>query len=427
MYKQDWFKKLEKEEILAINEKFWRNLSKSAYPVTKGKLKIPISLEPFIITKSEYRDLQKNLLLFVSAARKIADKYFVDDEIKKIVVINKNEKQLIKQSRHSNFVGIIRIDLFYAKYPKVVEINADFPDGLFMHDITSREIMRLSGLKVQYSNNSKLFDQLLKSEKVNKSDHIFVGYNKKRNFIDEFVLSKIQLNKLGWENVSAGAFEDLVFRKGQCYFQGKRVDVIRRGAELYKLRTTPHLIKNLIKAGKNSKLQLINNFKMRLLGHKSLLAALHDRRFHKYLTISEIESIYKLLPFTTKLDMSNINKLTNEKDLWVLKPSDLAEGENVAIGKSLAKTDWLAVIKKASRNPEMWVLQRRISIPQANFNTVDLQTGKVKSEKKKYDFNPHIVLFKDRNKFGNIISRFSDSDVLNVMKGGGLTYVFVKK
>ena len=46
---------------------------------------------------------------------------------------------------------------------------------------------------------------------------------------------------------------------------------------------------------------------------------------------------------------------------------------------------------------------------------------------KKFDFNPHIVLFKDEDKVGNILVRFSDSVILNIMKGGGLTYGFIKK
>jgi hypothetical protein len=42
-----------------------------------------------------------------------------------------------------------------------------------------------------------------------------------------------------------------------------------------------------------------------------------------------------------------------------------------------------------------------------------------------YDLDPHIVLFRDHAEMGNMLVRFSPSEILNVMKGGGLTYAFV--
>jgi hypothetical protein len=36
-------------------------------------------------------------------------------------------------------------------------------------------------------------------------------------------------------------------------------------------------------------------------------------------------------------------------------------------------------------------------------------------------------MFKDRVEIGKILVRFSDSSILNVMQGGGLTYAFIEK
>lgn len=428
MRKYNWFKQENKENIISKEKHFWRTLSREAYPITKGKTRIQISLEPFIISKKEYEILRNNLTLFISAARKIASKYFDDKEIKDVVVINKEERILVEKSKNEDFVGIVRIDLFYGKEPKVIEINADFPDGLFMHDITSKAILsNLTDIDLVSPSHIELFHRLLISENIDFKNHIFIGYDKGRKFIDEFALSKIKLNELGWRNVSVGLFDDLAYKYGRFYFQKKRIDVIRRGAELFKLRKIPGFMDKLVAAQKKANVKVINNFKMRLLGHKSLMVALCDSRFHKYLTSEEIKSIKTLLPETIKLNGGKIEKIIKEKDRWVLKPSDLAEGEGISIGRHLTKQEWKLAMENALKNNKHWILQHRVSVPKEEFNSVDKNTGKITSSVKNYDFNPHIVLFKNHNEVGDILVRFSDSDVLNVGKGGGITYAFVEK
>lgn len=426
MIKFNWLLSKNKKYILNKDKKFWQALSKKAYPLSNGKLRIPISLEPFLISKKEYGGIENNLKLFISAAKKLAEQYFNDNELQKIISLNSGERDLIKKSKNENFVGIIRVDLFYGKTPKIVEINADFPDGFFMHDITVKEILETTGIKIsKLPDHAKIFSRLLESEGLNKKSHIFIGYNKERAFIDEFALTKIQLEKLGWKNISIGPFEKLKYKNCEFYFKNNPIKAIRRGAEISKLRKNPKLIRNLNEAREKSPFKIINNFKMRLLGHKSLLAALCDRRFHKYLAKKEIKAINTLLPKTIKLENADIQSVIKNKNLWVLKPSDLTEGEKVSIGKSMSKKQWKDRVKSGLKNPDYWILQHKISIPEETFNLINQSREEIISVPKKYDFNPHFILFKNHSEAGNILVRFSDREMLNVMRGGGLTYAFI--
>lgn len=407
---------------MAKDKNFWHNLSQKAYPLTKGRFRIPISLEPFLISEKEYDNLQNNLELVISAAKKIADRYFNDKDLQKIVILNKKEGKLIERFKNEDFSGILRLDLFYGKKPKLVEINSDFPDGFFMHDVTSQEILSCLGVGVSVApSHADLFHQLLAAQGLAPKDHIFIGYDKERTFIDEFELAKIKLGNLGWENISVGPLNDLKYKNRAFYFNNKPIDAIRRGIELFKLRKIPGLVEKL-----NSDIKIINNFKMRLLGHKSLLAALWDKRFHKYLSKKEIGAIKDLLPRTIKLNKRGIKSIISHKDKWVLKPSDLAEGKNVYVGSSLSGAHWAGLINFALKNPDYWILQRKVFIPKERFNLVDHQRKEIISGTRKYDFNPHFILFKDKIKMGIILVRFSESEVLNVAKGGGLTYAFVR-
>ncbi|MEK6871345.1 MAG: hypothetical protein AABX16_00405, partial [Nanoarchaeota archaeon] len=416
---KEWLKNFSDEEILAKDKEFWDFLSEHAYPVTKGSMRIPISLEPFFIDNREYTRLKTNLLHFVSAAKKIANKYYEDDEIKKIIILNEHEQALIEHSKDEDFVGILRLDTFWDNGIKIVEINADFPDGLFMHDVTSEKILSFLNLPQDIS-HANLFNELMHSFGINHDNHLFVGYNEGRTFIDEFVLSKIKLDALGWKNISVDSFDKISMKNNDLIYDNKKIDVIRRGVELSKLRKSFDIMNYLLHANAI----IINNFKMRLLGHKSLLIALSDSRFHKYLTYEETDAVENLLPQTIKLNKKNADKIIFKKDIWVLKPSDLAEGEGVVVGSSVTDTLWRKSIEEALQNTDHWVIQEKIIIPEETFNLVI--DKKIVSSQKKYDLNPHIFLLRDRIEMGKMIVRFSESSILNVMQGGGLTYAFVK-
>lgn len=427
MYKYNWIQEETKENVFDRDLKFWEKLSNNAYPVTHGEIRIPISIEPFIIKKKDYQEFFKNIKLFISAAKKLADKYFVDEEIRQVVVINDQEKELIKESAKEDFIGIIRPDLFWSAVPKLVELNADFPDGFFMHDVTAEAMLEnLDNKKYILTDHAKLFSELLEEQGLNKDGHIFIGYNKDRSFIDEFYLSKIKLEKFGWNNISVGTFDDLIYKDGFFYYNDRKIDLIRRGAENFKLSLIPGLMEKLINAQKSGQVKIINNFKNRLLGHKSLLAALWDERFHKYLESTEINAIKDLLPKTVKLNPENLIWAKENKDLFVLKPVDLAEGKGVSVGCDLEQKAWNEKLDLAMKNFTYWILQEKIVIPEEEFTLVDQVSKKIIVANKKFDFDPYLIMFKDRIELGQILVRFSDSSILNVMQGGGLTYAFIE-
>lgn len=426
MRKYNWLKGKSVEEISQINDGFWNHLAKEAYPVSKGKMRIPISLEPFVITKEEYVGIERSLTNLVSAAQKLANAYFIDEELREVIVINPEELGLINKFQDEDLTGIVRVDLFYGKKPFVVEINADFPDGYFMHDVTVKKIASMTGTSLGGESHAELFHGLLKGEGLGPDDNIFIGYDKGRLFVDEFVLTGEVLEKMGWKNVKVGTFEDLEFIDSKPYYEGIPIDIIRRGAELFKLRKVPGLLDNLARSTAGSGVKVVNNFKMRVLGHKSLMAALHDERFHHYLTKQEVGAVRSVLPKTYKLDKFDLREANREKDRWVLKPSDLAEGEGVSVGKSMSKSDWELSLNRAWENGEYWILQERVEVPSAQFTLFDVDENNIIVGDKKYDFDPHMIMYKDRIEMGHILVRFSESDILNVMKGGGLTYVLVE-
>jgi len=421
MKKIEW-KEKNKDTLVDISKKFWLDLSEKAYPLSRGSIRVPISLEPFAISKQRNIKLQNDISHVLSAVKKITDAYFKDEVLRKMISVDPSESELILKSEKMPLMGVIRVDLLYGKNPKIVEINADFPDGLFMHDISSEHIQKINGKNLKWVSNIKPFVKLLKAHKVKPVDSIFIGHNKNRKFLDEFELTKIKLNSLGFKNVTVGAFEDLEFSNNTFYYKGERIDVIRRGSELSKLRSIPNFIQNIILAESNNTVKVVNNFKMRLLGHKSLLAVLHHSNYSNLFTTSELKAIQSLIPITQKLEDSNLKNILLNKDHWVLKPSDLAEGDGVILGSSVTKKVWKEKLDIASLDIGKWILQEKVVLPQEGFSVVD--ENEIRKSNAYYDLCPHVFLTEKETIFGNILVRFSSSEILNIMKGGGLTYLF---
>lgn len=425
MKKITWTGK-KKIDAVRITDTFWKELSEKAYPLSKGEMRISISLEPFVISKDKNKVLHKDITLVLSAVKKLTAEYFKNDILRKLISVDSLEEELIRNSENMPIMGVVRVDLFYGKHPKIIEINADFPDGLFMHDVSSQSIQKINGTDLKFDSNIRQFLELLKAHKVKLTDSIFIGHNKGRIFLDEFELTRLKLNSHGFQNVAIGAFEDLVFKKNAFFYKGKRVDVIRRGSELSKLRMIPGFLNKIILAEKNHTVKVINNFKMRLLGHKALLAALHDKNYVNLFSKDEIKAIHSLVPKTYKLEDADMKDVLSKKDMWVLKPSDLAEGDGVTIGTSVSKKRWAESLANATKKQSAWILQEKVEIPSGTFHTFSTK-NKMGSYEAYYDFCPHIFLLAKRITFGNTLVRFSGSQILNVMKGGGLTYLFEKK
>lgn len=364
----------------------------------------------------------------VSAIRSLALEYHADVELQKLVALHPDEAASIGRMSEAPFVGVVRADLFFGTTMQMVELNTDYPDGFFVHDETSGEVANMvPDQALECASHADLFRALLTELGVRVDSHIFIGYNRGRAFRDECSVAQLALIKRGFMHVSVGALEDLEYRSGCFYHNGEKVDVIRRGAESIRLRSVPGLLPELAEAEQSTGLVLVNNLRMRLLGHKAMLAALHDQRFAHYLTAEEREAVARMVPYTQKLRRADLAALVSEQKEWVLKPSDDAEGEGVVVGVAVSPEAWRDALTEALKEEVRWIVQKRVEVPKDVFTFVDPTTGEVHTRAMHYDICPHLVLFKDGIQIGNTLVRFSDSALLNVSKGGGLTYAFREK
>ncbi len=420
----NWISKKTHQQTIDINNKFWKDLKTDAYPATKGKYTLPISLELQHICTRDHLYISQLLFNFVRSLQLVADAYFVDDYIKQIITLSDIEKKIITKTKDQPYCGPVRVDMFMTDKPNVIEVNTDFPDGFFMHDVTINKLAKINNKEVLINLHTKQFNTLLHKLNIKKDAHIFIGFNADRIFTDEFYLSKNMLQEMGWVNISVAPFDDVTYKDNHMYYDNKKIDVVRRGVEISKIEQSD-FIKYVLETPLSFQPIIINNFKQRLLGHKSLMAALHDKQVRTILNKKQKEAVDILLPKTMAITNETYNQAIVQKDAWVLKPNNLAEGEGVYIGINTNQDSWQTALDIALKNKSQWILQQYVVIPKQNIYLFDNETINV--QQKYIDFNPHIMMYPDETiEMGHILNRFSDDKVLNVMKGGGIGYSLVE-
>lgn len=359
---------------------FWDALA-PAYPLSKGTLRLPIathitSLEPFL-SRDFFDDLESILkTLLQNTSRTLAISRLESE----------NDENLIPLLEGA-YTGIIRFDcmLDANNAPKIIEINADYPDGLLLHDST---VCVLSGSENRRHETLflALFDPL---------DTIFIAFPDNAFFRDAYEREYLALKNAGFR-VYIGNYEGLERRGDTIFYHEHPISVIRRNTETGKMQ--PQHIALL--AGAN--VRYINTFDIRTLGYKSVLS----------------EITHTLIPQSAILSKEN-RHLWTQKDRWVVKPSNLSEGRGILIGADTPLEDWQQFLDTPPENT--YIVQEYIQSPLREFSFFDAESRITK--RVYFDFCPHFFV-KNGEILGrgHTLMRFSENKILNVAQGGGIGY-----
>ncbi len=370
--------------IMHSYDNFW-DLMKWAYPISKWTMKLPISAN---IIHIESLDTQK---ILIESKRIIQDlcNRFSDSETAKHSLIQENWEHGLKNLLSNTFTWVIRLDcvLDQEGKAKILEINADYPDGLLMHDFT---YSALSWTPI--TKNLDMFTQLF-----DISDSILILYKKWTFFLDAYYTEYNLLKKL-WYACYIWTEEDLDFVDWLVYFEEHIIDVIRRCMEVGKFDEW------LLHQLSLCMVKFTNSFDLRVLWYKNLLP--------------EIESPF--IPKTFSLQDHHIDILLEQKDKYIIKPSNLFEWKGIHIGKYCEHEDRKSALKTSVDNN--YIVQE----------FVDMQKMKVQLyenwwiiEKELYfDICPHIFV-KDWTIIGDglVLMRFSENRILNVAKWWWIWYL----
>lgn len=104
----------------------------------------------------------------------------------------------------------------------------------------------------------------------------------------------------------------------------------------------------LIEAVKAEKVALIGSFAGHLVHDKQIFRVLHMPQTSSFLSKEEVQFIKETIPFTTFLDSASIelDRVKQEKDAWIIKPTDHYGSDEVHAGSYYTQAEWEALIDR---------------------------------------------------------------------------------
>jgi hypothetical protein len=150
----------------------FRELLKEAYPISKGKFRLPIATT---LIEKDSTELQTFTTEILQLTQNILDKYANHPQQQKTT--QQHEPQILPFLK-KDFTGIFRYDILVNqnKEYKIIEINSDYPDGLILHDYTYSTLLGEKDHK-----NTQLYLQLF-----DKQQTIFILYPSDAEFLDAY-------------------------------------------------------------------------------------------------------------------------------------------------------------------------------------------------------------------------------------------------
>lgn len=210
-------------------------------------------------------------------------------------------------------------------------------------------------------------------------------------------------------------------KDGKLYFKEEEMNIVYYKVD--QLMLNKDILSEINTSTKNGYAVTINSYPaMFITESKMVLSLLRNHYFqNKYLTSDQVDVINKHIPWTTKLDdeekisrngqtMSLIDYSIENKDNLVLKIDNETRGAHIYIGKNISMSKWKKLL--ADNNNKNWIIQEYCNIP----STIILENknGQIEEIEKKYG----IDFFMYNGKYAGIVSRISESDIINVGSGG---------
>ncbi len=362
------------------NYKQFRDELQHAYPVSKWKIKLPICTQLLNLPNFDINNFLWN----------------IRDIYTRLLSVAKDKEKLLKYCSPKlvdmmtwNYTWMIRFDcILNTQWQiKLLELNADYPDGMLMHDYTYWIL--LNGKK-----NTKHLDMYLQF--FDKTKTLYILY-KQQFFLDSFYLEYECLLDL-WYNVFIWTRDELDFYDGQCYYRWIKIEQIRSCMDMSKF--TAYQMDVL----SNTSVFMLNSYDLRTLANKALL--------------QEIDHAY--IPKTQFLTQDIATHVIENKDNYVIKPIDMYEWIGVYLWNATSDEDWKDLIEEYKNTN--YIVQEFVDMQK--IKVALYEDGGIVDKELYFDLCPHIFV-KDGKIIGDghILMRFSENRILNVAKWGGIGYL----
>ena len=396
------------------------------------------SLRPAFIARERLATLERTVDSLVSAFSVIEARALTDAALAAEIGMSTDEQALAAiDPGYAGASVISRLDTYFAGVPRVLEYNADSPAGMsyqagqaalmrrlpvmerFLREFDVRELradlaVRNTLLSVwsEFALGKGIADRPVPSVAILDLPSVATSA--------EFALVRDDLVASGIPAMIASP-EDLRYEGFALTAGGRRIDLVYKRLLVADFLAHYDLRHPLVRAYADGAVCVASSFRCSIAHKKKSLAVLRDPKRAGWFSKDQHEAIARHVAITRPFAAAGHDAVVADKDRWVLKPNDAHGGEGVTIGSEVDAAVWRSALDHAAHG--QWVLQERIE-PTFGvypvFDQLHLEHG-APTRHLIEDCNAYVF----RGRLGGVLTRLSETAVINVSQGGQAIPTFV--
>ena len=227
---------------------------------------------------------------------------------------------------------------------------------------------------------------------------------------NELLHTAAEFERLGSPTVVCDPRE-LYMVEGHLHARGHRIDVIQRRVLFPDFVRRASELSTFMAAYRAGRVCVANSLRSYIVGNKVALAMMSENRFG--FSTADHRLINEIIPSTEIVSRRSVDRLSREKDEWVLKGAFSSGGKEVTLGCHAAAADWQSSLERAATSPS--VVQRLEPIPRYRVPTENA-SGEIEMTELFANWNPWIF----GGRYAGATTRVGWKPIVVISGGGGL-------
>ena len=315
---------------------------------------------PKVLPESRYTEIRKFIKKLYKIFDKVIDHYFIDESYREMFGFEPKLNELILTSKKRNaWIPVARIDFFLNEENgtiKMCEINTDGSSGMNEDRLLGEFLAHNSAfqtfMKGKEYQRFEYFDSWVKEFLHVYKTHVGTNAPVRPkvaiiDFLDVGYVSEFEIFKKAFvrKNIKAEICDIRELKYDGSVLKtpsGMVIDAIYRRAVTSDIMYKYDEVGDFIQAVKNRAVCLVGDFVTQIVHNKRLFFILFHDKTKEILTAAENKFISKHFPATFSLTDENltINKVSENREKWIIKPCDSYGAKGFFAGRNLSQEDW---------------------------------------------------------------------------------------
>lgn len=338
-------------------EKLLKNRKK--YGATYKEEELPTLYDAYFYNDSDHEKYKEMIDIFMSIVKKITREYIKNPDYRKEFGFDKlTEKLILKDPGYDVEVPIGRFDVMYDGKDdfKFCELNTDGSSAM-LEDKSLSDLMMESEIFKDLAQKYILKSVDLMESLVDSIEDIYFSIKGKKK-INIAIVDIIDFDNIEFEtikdlfikkghNCKIANLKDLERKNDGLYIDGMKIDLVYRRLVTSDLIENKDIGKDFIDSYLNDEIISIGSFRSTLFYTKDIFRILRLDTSKQILSDKENDFIKRHIPFTEKFEYDkHKDELIENKDKYILKPSQSYASQGIYVGKEHSKKDFGEILKR---------------------------------------------------------------------------------